>query len=171
MCLSSVIEVFGFTHMTLLPVFAKDILGVGPVGLGYLSAVRQAGGLLGLMLIANLKDYRRKGLLMFIIAGAFGVGLMAFNLSSDLVYFIVVLAVVNACAMSVYSIYKTLMQSNVPRPAKGAGHGFLGLEHRRRAGGTYRCGRSCHCSGISGRAVGKWSSVAWSQHSGGCEIA
>jgi hypothetical protein len=123
MCLTSITEVLGFTHMTLLPVFAKDVLHVGPAGLGYLTAVRQAGGLLGLAMLANLRDYRRKGLLMFIIATSFGLGLMAFSVSSALVYFIVVLAAVNACAMSVDTLYKTLMQSNVPDEQRGRAMG------------------------------------------------
>ena len=123
MCLASITEVFGFTHMTLLPVFAKEVLDVGPVGLGYLTAVRQTGGLLGLALLANLQDYGRKGLLMFTIAGAFGVGLMAFSISSALVFFIVVLAAVNACAMSVDTLYKTLMQTNVPDEQRGRAMG------------------------------------------------
>ena len=42
-------------------------LALGPVGLGYLTAVRQVGGLLGLLLLANLWDFRRKGLLMFLM--------------------------------------------------------------------------------------------------------
>ena len=123
MCLASITEVFGFTHMTLLPVFAKEVLGVGPVGLGYLVAVRQAGGLMGLAALANLRDFRRKGLLMFMVAGAFGVGLMAFSISPALVLFIVVLAAVNACAMAVDTLYKTLMQSNVPDEQRGRAMG------------------------------------------------
>jgi hypothetical protein len=123
MCLTSITEVLGFTHMTLLPVFAKEVLHVGPVGLGYLTAVRQAGGLMGLALLANLRDFRRKGLLMFIIATGFGVGLMGFSLSSALVMFIVVLAAVNACAMSVDTLYKTLMQSNVSDEQRGRAMG------------------------------------------------
>ena len=123
MCLTSITEVLGFSHMTMLPVFAKEVLHVGPAGLGYLTAVRQAGGLLGLALLANLRDYRRKGLLMFIIATAFGIGLMGFSLSTALVYFIVVLAAVNACAMTVDTLYKTLMQSNVPDEQRGRAMG------------------------------------------------
>lgn len=123
MCLTSITEVLGFTHMTLLPVFAKEVLHVGPAGLGYLTAVRQAGGLLGLALLANLRDYRRKGLLMFIISTGFGVGLMAFSVSAALVYFIIVLAAVNACAMAVDTLYKTLMQSNVPDEQRGRAMG------------------------------------------------
>ena len=123
MCLTSITEIFGFTHMTLLPVFAKDVLGVGPVGLGFLTAVRQGGGLLGLALLAGLGDYRRKGLLMFAIAFAFGLGLMGFSLSANLFFFLAVLAVVNACAMSVDTLYKTLMQSNVPDEQRGRAMG------------------------------------------------
>ena len=123
MCLTSITEVLGFTHATLLPVFAKEVLHVGPAGLGYLTAVRQAGGLLGLALLANLRDYRRKGLLMFIISTGFGVGLMAFSVSAALVYFIIVLAAVNACAMAVDTLYKTLMQSNVPDEQRGRAMG------------------------------------------------
>ena len=123
MCLASITEVFGFTHMTLLPVFAKDVLGVGPMGLGFMTSVRQAGGLMGLFLLASLRDYRRKGLLMFIIATAFGVGLMAFSLSANLFFFLLVLAVVNACAMSVDTLYKTLMQENVPNEQRGRAMG------------------------------------------------
>ena len=123
MCLTSITEVLGFTHMTLLPVFAKEVLHVGPAGLGYLTAVRQAGGLLGLALLANLRDYRRKGLLMFIISTGFGVGLMAFSVSAALVYFIIVLAAVNAGAMAVDTLYKTLMQSNVSDEQRGRAMG------------------------------------------------
>ena len=88
-----------------------------------MTAVRQTGGLLGLALLANLRDYRRKGLLIFILATAFGIGLMGFSLSTALVYFIVVLAAVNACAMSVDTLYKTLMLSNVPDEQRGRAMG------------------------------------------------
>ena len=123
MCLASITEVLGFTHMTLLPVFAKDVLHLGPAGLGYLTGVRQAGGLLGLALLANVRDYRKKGHLMFITATLFGVGLMAFSISSSLLFFIIVLVAVNACAMSVDTLYKTLMQANVPDEQRGRAMG------------------------------------------------
>ena len=118
MCLASITEVLGFTHMTLLPVFAKEVLFVGPVGLGVMTAVRQGGGFVGLTLLASLRDYRRKGMLMFVIAGAFGLALMAFSLSTNLFFFLAVLAVVNA-AMAVDTLYKALMQENVAEEERG----------------------------------------------------
>ena len=98
-------------------------LALGPVGLGYLTAVRQAGGLLGLLLLANPRDFRRKCLLMYLIAGAYGVGLMGFSVSTALGFFIVVLAAAGACAMSVDTLYKTLMKSNVPDEQRGRAMG------------------------------------------------
>ena len=123
MCLAAVTEVFGFTHMTLLPVFAKEVLHLGPLGLGFLTAVRQSGGIMGLTLLASLRDFRRKGLLMFTVATGFGLGLMTFSVSSNLFFFLVVLALVNACASSVDTLYKTLMQDNVPNEQRGRAMG------------------------------------------------
>ena len=123
MCLVSVTEVFGFTHTTLLPVFAEDVLGVGPVGLGFMYAVRQGGGLVGLALLASLRDYRRKGLLMFSLAAAAGLCLMGFSLSSNLFFFLGVLALVNLCIQSVDTLYKTLMQENVSDDQRGRAMG------------------------------------------------
>lgn len=123
MLLASITEVLGFSHMTLLPVFAKDVLNVGPIGLGFMTAVRQGGGLVGLFLLANLGDFRRKGLLMFGITFWFGVGMMLFTISNNLFVFLLVLAIVNACAMAVDTLYKTLMQDNVADEQRGRAMG------------------------------------------------
>ena len=123
MALTATTEVLGFTHMTLLPVFAKDVLRVGPTGLGVMTAGRQAGGLLGLWLLAGLGATRRKGLLTFATAIGFGVGLMAFSLTTNIYTFLVVLLFVNACAMAVDTLYKALMQDLVPDEERGRAMG------------------------------------------------
>ena len=123
MALTATTEVLGFTHMTLLPVFAKDVLQVGPTGLGIMTAGRQAGGLLGLWLLAGLGNTGRKGLLTFATAIGFGAGLMAFSLAGNIYTFLLVLLFVNACAMSVDTLYKTLMQDLVPDGERGRAMG------------------------------------------------
>ena len=123
MLLTAVTEVLGFTHMTLLPVFAKDVLHVGPTGLGIMTAGRQTGGLLGLWLLAGLGAYRKKGLLMFVTAIGFGGGLMCFSLSGNIYSFLGVLLFVNACAMAVDTLYKTLMQELVSDEERGRAMG------------------------------------------------
>ena len=123
MILAAITEIFGFTHQSLLPVFAKDELGVGSVGLGIMSAFRQGGGIIGLILLANLSNFRHKGWMIFIIAGTFGLGEMAFSLGGGFVYFVVVLALINASAAIVDTLYKTLMQEVVPNEQRGRAMG------------------------------------------------
>ena len=127
MMLAAATEIFGFSHMSLLPVFARDVLGVGAVGLGLMTAVRQVGGMLGLIALANLGDFERKGQLMFALAIAFGLGQIAFSVSAGMVFFLFVLAFVNGCAMTVDTLYKTLMQSNVPNEQRGRAMGAWAL--------------------------------------------
>ena len=123
MGLTAITEVLGFTHMTLLPVFAKEVLYVGPTGLGVMTAGRQAGGLLGLWLLAALGNYRRKGLLTFATAIGFGVGLTAFSVTENIYSFMAALLFVNACAMAVDTLYKALMQDLVPDEERGRAMG------------------------------------------------
>ena len=123
MSLTASTEVFGFTHMTLLPVFAKNVLHVGPTGLGVMTAMRQTGGLLGLWVLAGLGATRKKGLMMFVTAVGFGVGQMAFFLSGNIYSFLGVLLFVNACAMAVDTLYKTLMQDHVADGERGRATG------------------------------------------------
>ena len=123
MFLTAATEILGFTHMTLLPVFAKEVIHVGPTGLGVMTAGRQAGGLLGLWLLASLGSVRKKGLMMFATAIGFGGGLMAFSLSGNIYSFLGVLLFVNACAMAVDTLYKTLMQELVADEERGRAMG------------------------------------------------
>ena len=123
MCLAATTEIFGFTHMSLVPVFSKDVLGVGAGALGVLTAVRQLGGFLGLAALASLGNYRGKGKLMFAITICFGLGQILFFAVDGVVFFALVLLVVNACAMAVDTLYKTLMQENVPNRDRGRAMG------------------------------------------------
>ncbi len=123
MLLAAGTEIFGFTHESLLPVFAKDVLGVGAVGLGWIFAFRQGGGLVGLGLLAAVSGSRRKGLVIFLVAAAFGLGEMAFSLGGGFAAFVLILAFINACASVVDTLYKTLMQENVENEQRGRAMG------------------------------------------------
>jgi predicted MFS family arabinose efflux permease len=50
-------------YRPLLPIFAKDILLVGPAGFGILSAAPAIGGVLGTFALLAIGDVKRKGLL------------------------------------------------------------------------------------------------------------
>jgi len=123
MFLASITEIFGFSHMTLIPVFAKDVLDLGSVGLGVLTSIRQFGGFLGLFALTILGDFRKKGLLMFIIVISFGLCQMTVFTSNGAIMFAVTLMILNGCAMAVDTLYKTLMQQNVPNEHRGKAMG------------------------------------------------
>jgi MFS family permease len=67
--------------IALLPIFAKDILLVGPAGLGWLRAAPAAGALVMALVTTRLPPWQRPGrVLMFVVAG-FGLASIGFGLS------------------------------------------------------------------------------------------
>ena len=67
--------------VVLLPIFAKDILHVGPEGLGWLRAAPSAGSLLMLMIVTRMKPMARPGLMLLIAVVGFGLATIGFGLS------------------------------------------------------------------------------------------
>ena len=123
MALAAATELFGFAHMAILPVIAKDVLNLDASGLGVMTAVRQTGGVAGLLALSALGDFRRKGFLMFGVMFAFGASLMSLIFQIGAAYYVAMLALATACAMSVDTIYMTLMQENVPDDQRGRAMG------------------------------------------------
>ncbi len=66
---------------TLLPIFARDILHVGPVGLGWLRAAPSAGALCMSIGIAHAPSFKRAGRTLLWAVAGFGVATIVFGLS------------------------------------------------------------------------------------------
>jgi MFS family permease len=71
-------------YMTLLPVFARDVLGRGPVGLGLLGTASGIGSFVGLLLTNWLRQ--RVSLGWILTAGTFGMALALFAFSQSTVF-------------------------------------------------------------------------------------
>lgn len=69
-------------YRALLPIIAKDILGVGPEGYGLLAATPSAGAVLGSTTILTRGDMRHKGWWILAATFLYGVWLALFGLSS-----------------------------------------------------------------------------------------
>jgi MFS family permease len=67
--------------VALLPIFAKDILEVGPTGLGLLRASAPAGAFLAALFLARRPIRQRAGPTLFIVVAGFGVSMIVFGLS------------------------------------------------------------------------------------------
>ena len=65
----------------LLPIFAKDILHVGPEGLGWLRAAPSVGALIVMMTIAHRPPMQRTGWNLILAVAGFGVATIVFGLS------------------------------------------------------------------------------------------
>ncbi|MHB8595667.1 MAG: MFS transporter [Ktedonobacteraceae bacterium] len=66
---------------TLLPIFARDILHVGPVGLGWLRAAPSAGALCMSICIAHAPPFKKAGRTLLWAVAGFGVATIIFGLS------------------------------------------------------------------------------------------
>ncbi len=69
--------------IALLPVFASDILHVGPVGYGFLTAAPSVGALLAMMWATRRPPTRNAGRTLFIVVAGFGVSMIVFALSQN----------------------------------------------------------------------------------------
>ena len=67
--------------VALLPIFAKDILNVGPAGLGWLRAAPGAGALLMALVTTRLRPWARPGVALLWAVAGFGAATIAFGLS------------------------------------------------------------------------------------------
>jgi MFS family permease len=103
----------------LLPVFARDILEVGPLGLGMLRAASGVGALLmSLWLFRNtISDY--VGVKMFVSVALYGLAILTFGASKLVWLSVIALAVMGAADMVSVYIRQTLIQLRTPDDVRG----------------------------------------------------
>jgi MFS family permease len=68
--------------IAMLPVFASDILHVGPVGLGLLRTAPSLGALIAMLVSARFPPKRRAGAILLTCVTIFGVSMLVFGLST-----------------------------------------------------------------------------------------
>lgn len=103
----------------LMPVFARDILEVGPWGLGLLRSAAGIGALImGIWLVRNpISD--RAGLTMFCGVAVYGVSIIVFGLSTTLWISIPALVIMGAADMVSVNVRGTLVQLATPDDVRG----------------------------------------------------
>ena len=127
MVMAATCEMFGFSYSVLLPVFARDILGVGAVGLGMFSAVRSVGGLVAGLTLASLGDYKYKGRIMLGLFFSFGVSLILFANSSVYPLSLFFIGIVGITAAGHDAMQHILLQLNVTEEQRGRAMGIWQL--------------------------------------------
>ena len=103
----------------LLPIYARDIFRVGPVGLGLLRSAPALGAALTGMLLTRVPVHRKSGLAMFAGIAIFGVATIVFGLSTNFIAAIAALAVLGASDMVSVYVRSSLVQLATPDEMRG----------------------------------------------------
>jgi MFS family permease len=105
--------------VALLPVYARDILHVGPSGLGLLRSAPAVGAAIVAVFIAFRPLRRRTGAVMLACVALFGVATVVFGLSRSFWLSLLALALVGASDMVSVVIRSTLVQIATPPAMRG----------------------------------------------------
>ena len=103
----------------LLPVYARDILHVGPQGFGILRAAPSAGAIVTGFVLAARPLRSRVGLKMFAAVGIYGLATLIFALSRSMVLSVLALAILGAADMVSVFVRQSLVQIVTPDPMRG----------------------------------------------------
>ncbi len=104
--------------VTLLPIFAKDILHVGPSGLGWLLAAQSIGAVIMAILLAH-RPFRRAGPALLRAVIGFGVATIIFGFSRNFYLSFVMLVALGALDGVSVIIRSTLVQVRTPDYLRG----------------------------------------------------
>ena len=105
--------------VAMIPVYARDILKVGPIGFGWLNAADDIGSICMIMAMTIWPLRRRQGYILLYAVFGFGVGIIVFGLSKlYLLSFLALLCTGMLDGISVV-IRGTIVQVKTPDPMRG----------------------------------------------------
>ena len=105
--------------VTLLPVYATDILKVGPQGLGILRAAPSIGAIIVAFLLAHLPPFKRAGRTLLLAVAGFGIATIVFGLSTSFWLSATMLALLGGLDNISVVIRSTLLLTYTPDEMRG----------------------------------------------------
>lgn len=112
-------SLFVIPFVTLLPVFAKDILAVGATGQGFLLTAMGVGALSGSLLIATLGHRLPRGIVMLGGATIYSLIVIAFALSQWFEFSLVLMIIAGLCQVAAHALVQTVIQTHSPSAFRG----------------------------------------------------
>src|SRR5215469_16066962 len=103
----------------LLPIYARDILYVGPAGLGLMRSSPAIGATIVGLILGRLPLRRNAGAAMLACVALFGFGTIVFGLSTSFILSITMLAGVGAADMVSVYVRRTMIQLATPDAMRG----------------------------------------------------
>ena len=105
--------------IALLPIFAEDILKIGPEGLGYLRAAPSIGALITMITLTRFPPTRHAWRNMLLAVAGFGLFTLLFAYSNSLWLSLFALAMTGACDSISVVIRQTILQIYPPENMRG----------------------------------------------------
>ena len=105
--------------VALLPIYAKDILAVGPTGLGWLRAAPGVGALTMALVTTRLQPWQRPGRILLWVVAGFGLATIGFGLSRSFALSMVCLFLTGVFDNVSVVIRLTLEQTITPDHLRG----------------------------------------------------
>lgn len=121
------VSIFGLSYIVLMPIFADGVLGGGPRALGLLLGAAGIGALGGALTLAARREVHGLGRVVAVSVAAFGVMLVLFSLSRNLVLSIVLLVPIGFTLMLQMAASNTLLQSMVDDRLRGRVMSFYSM--------------------------------------------
>jgi MFS family permease len=141
--------VFIVTYQSFLPVFAKEVLDVGPEGLGLLMAAPGLGGIASLSFLASVGERWNRAMLLWVTTTTTPIFLMLFCVSPIFWLSVSLLALVGAGQVSFRTISRVIIQIEAPRNLMGRVMSVFNLDQGMRSIGSIVLGTSATLFGAS----------------------
>ena len=110
---------FGLSLLQIMSVFARDVLDVGPSGLGFLFSAVSVGSVVGLTVASTLGNIERKGLIIIAGAVTYGMFLIFFAFSTTFALSLVLLFIMSIFNQIYIISVQTILQLRVPDELRG----------------------------------------------------
>jgi MFS family permease len=120
-------SVFGMSYVTLMPIFARDILRVGSQGFGLLQTMGGAGALGGILFVAYFTRSGGKGRQALGGAATFGLLLMGFALSASYPLSLTLMFFIGFSNQLYMTTIGGILQLHLPDQLRGRVMGIYGL--------------------------------------------
>ena len=157
----------GAPYFSLLPVFARDVLKLGEVGLSILGGMAGAGAFCGALMITFLGNFRHKGWFVLGGAWAFALCLIGFALSESVAVSLAFLFAMGFAVVCSVAVMNMLLQQLVTDEMRGRVMGMFILSFI----GAMPIGNFLAGAGAQHLHVGHWLGAQTTLAIGGLLIA
>jgi MFS family permease len=152
--LSSIVAAYTFavfivTYQGFLPVFAKEVLEVGPEGLGLLMAAPGIGGIASLTFLASAGERWNRAKLLWVTTTITPIFLILFCASPHFWLSVILLAVVGAGQVSFRTVSRVIIQIEAPRDLIGRAMSVFNMDQGMRSLGSVVMGAFATVFGAS----------------------